>query len=73
MKKIKEITYRKAKEIQNEHNVQVNEDKTENTTIKICKKEFSFTRLLHVSSSKLGDQEDIIRRKQLATIAMRDN
>ena len=60
-------------ENENDHNLQVNEDKTEYTIIKRGKKEDETWISVVKLASKLGDKEDIVHRKLLATIARRDN
>ena len=61
MEKEKYTTYRNAKRILNNNNLQVNEDKTEHTIIKREKEEI--WRNVIKLGSKLGDNEDIKRRK----------
>ncbi len=72
--KEKQTTYKKAKEILTEHNLLINDDKTENTVVKRERKvEDEAWRNVIKLGSKLGDKEDIKRRKELATIAMNND
>ena len=70
-KKKKKRFQSKATEILKSRNLNVNEDKTEETTLKRCKhdkqnKNEPWRDVIKLGS-KLGDKEDIQRRKQLAT------
>ena len=72
--KTKETTYEKAKEILTQHNLIVNDDKTEKTIVKRENKtDREEWRKVKKLGSLLGDKEDIQRRKQLAMIAMNSN
>ena len=71
--KTKNKIYEKAKEIIKSENLLVNKKKTEYTTIKRgSKEEREWTNVVKLGS-KLGDWEDIQRRKELATIAVAKN
>ena len=70
----KERIYQRAKDVMTDMNLIVNEDKTEQTTVKRgTKEEESKWRNVIKLGSKLGDREDIERRKGLATIALSNN
>ena len=70
----KERIYQKAKTILANKNPLVNEDKTENTTIKRKEMETEEEwRNIIKLGSKLGDREDIKRRKELSNIALSNN
>ena len=72
--KKKQTTYKKAKEILTEYNLLINDEKTENTIVKRERKvEDEAWRNVIKLGSKLGDREDIKRRKELATTAMNSN
>ena len=74
IKKDKEKIYEKAKEIMTSKNLLVNEEKTEYTTVKRgSKEEEREWRNVIKLGSKLGDREDIQRRKELANIALAKN
>ena len=66
--------YQLAKDVMIDMNLIVNEDKTKHTTVKGgTKEEESKWRNVIKLESKLGDREDIERRKGLATIALSKN
>ena len=70
----KKRIYQKAKTILKNKSLLVNEDKTENTTIK--RKEIETEekwRNVIKLGSKLDDREDIKRRKELSNIALSNN
>ena len=70
----KDEVYEKAKEIMKSKNLLVNEEKTEYTAVKRgSKEEERDWRNVIKLGSKLGDREDIQRRKELATIALLKN
>ena len=70
----KDEVYEKAKEIMKSKNLLVNEEKTEYTAVKRgSKEEEREWRNVIKLGSKLGDREDIQRRKELATIALAKN
>ena len=71
IEKTKDKIYEKAKEIITSKNLLVNEEKTEYTTVKrgSNEEEREWRNVIKLGS-KLGDQEDIQRRKELATIAL---
>ena len=70
----KERIYQKAKTILTNKNLLVNEDKTEKTTIKRKERETEEEcRNVIKLGSKLGDREDIKRRKELSNIALSNN
>ena len=69
----KEKHVRIAKEVLARHNLIINEGKTEQVTIKRGKVQEEKWRNVIKLGSKLGDKEDIKRRKELATIAMKNN
>ena len=74
IKKDEEKIYEKAKEVMTSKNLLVNEEKTEYTTVKRgSKEEEREWRNVIKLGSKLGDWEDIQRRKELATIALSKN
>ena len=74
IEKTKDKIYEKAKEIMKRKNLLVNKGKTEYTTVKRgSKDEVTEWRNVIKLGSKLGDQEDIQRRKELATIALAKN
>ena len=74
IEKTKDKIYEKAKEIMKSKNLLVNEEKTEYTTVKRgSKEEEREWRNVIKLGSKLGDREDIQRRKELATIALAKN
>ena len=66
--------YEMAREILKEHNLLVNDDKTENTVIKRGSKEEErgWRNTINLGS-KLGDREDIKRRKELSSVALANN
>ena len=73
IKKTKHKIYEKAKEIMTSKNLLVNEEKAEYTTVKIIsKKEEREWRNVIKLGSKLGDREDISRRKELAIRGRRE-
>ena len=74
IEKTKDKIYEKAKEIMKSKNLLVNEEKTEYTTVKGGSKEEEreWKNVIKLGS-KLGDREDIQRRKELATIALAKN
>ena len=66
--------YEIAREILKENNLLVNDDKTENTVIKRgSKEEERGWRNTIKLGSKLGDREDIKRRKELSSVALANN
>ena len=74
IEKTKDKIYEKAKEIMKSKNLLVNEEKTEYTIVKRgSKEEEREWRNVIKLGSKLGDREDIQRRKELATIALAKN
>ena len=74
IEKTKDEVYEKAKEIMKSKNLLVNEEKTEYTAVKRgSKEEEREWRNVIKLGSKLGDREDIQRRKELATIALAKN
>ena len=74
MEKRKDKIYEKAKKIMTSKNLLVNEEKTEYTTMKRgSKEEEREWRNVIKLRSKLGDWEDIQRRKKLAVIALAKN
>ena len=54
------------------HNLKVNEDKTEYTTLKRGNRDTELWRNVKKLGSLLGDKEDVARRKQLSCAAMKD-
>ena len=70
----KEKIYPKEKTILTNKNLPVNEDKTENTTIKgkEIKAEEEWRNVIKLGS-KLGDWEDIRRKKELSNTALSNN
>ena len=74
IEKTKDKIYEKAKEIVKNKTLLVNEDKTEYTTVKKgSKEEEREWRNMIKLGSKLGDLEDIQRRKELANIDLAKN
>ena len=72
--KTKGKIYGKAKEIMKSKNLLGNKEKTEYTTVKTrSKQEEREWRYMIKLGSKLGDREDIQRRKELATIVLAKN
>ena len=72
--KVKTLTYQKVKEILMKHNLIINEDKTEETTLKREKERKDENwRKVKKLGSLLGDREDIENRKRLATVAINSN
>ena len=69
--RVRQITFQKAKKILMKHNLIVNEDKTEVTTLKREKKGIEEKwRKVKKLGSLIGDKEDIENRKRLARIAI---
>ena len=70
----KESMYQKANTILTNKNLLVNEDKTENATIrrKEKEKEEEWRNIIKLGS-KLGDWKDIKRKKELSNIALSNN
>ena len=62
-----------AKEVLQEHNLLVNASKTEEITIRRGTVDEERWREAVKLGSKLGDREDMKRRRNLATVAMKDN
>ena len=74
LKQKKERIYQKAKAILKNKNLLVNEDKTQNATIKTKKIETEEDcRNVIKLRLKHGDQEDIKRRKELSNIPLSNN
>ena len=74
IEKTKDKIYEKAKKIMKNKNLLENGEKTEYTTVKRgSKEEEREWRNVIKLGSKLGDREDIQRRKELATIALAKN
>ena len=74
IEKMTKRIYEIAKEILKEHNLLVNDDKTENTVVKRGNKEEEREwRNTIKLGSKLGDREDIKRRKELSNVALANN
>ena len=74
IEKTKDKIYEKAKKIMKNKNLLVSGEKTEYTTVKRgSKEEEREWRNVIKLGSKLGDREDIQRRKELATIALAKN
>ena len=74
IEKMTKQIYEIAKTILKEHNLLVNDDKTENTIVKRGSKEDEREwRNTIKLGSKLGDREDIKRRKELSNVALANN
>ena len=74
IEKTKDEVYEKAKEIMKSKNLLVNEEKTEYTAVKRgSKEEEREWRNVIKLGSKLGDQEDIQRTKELTNIVLAMN
>ena len=73
--RVKQFINQNADRILLQHNLLVNTDKTENTTLQrhpgIKGSEKEIWRKVKKLGSLLGDREDIARRKQLATVSLR--
>ena len=74
LEKEKVKTYDNARNILEKNNLMMNEDKTEHTTIKRgTKEEEAEWRNIIKLGSKIGDRQDIERRKELSNIALSNN
>ena len=74
MERKKERIFDNAKKVLTENNLLVNEEKTENITIKRgTKEEEAEWRNVIKLGSKLGDRETIKRRKELSNVAISNN